>query len=108
MFPSIDPRKMQSMLKQLGMQQEEVIAKRVVIETAEKNIIIENPSVSKINMRGEESWQISGEAREETADEIKKEDVKTVMEKTGKSETEAIEALKNADGDLAEAILNLG
>ncbi|MEK6848308.1 MAG: nascent polypeptide-associated complex protein [Nanoarchaeota archaeon] len=105
MFPNIDPRKMQSMLKQLGMQQDEIEATRVIIEQADKKIIIENPSVARIKMQGQESWQISGNAREEESNN--EGDIKTVMEKTGKSREEAEKALKESNGDLAEAILGL-
>ena len=96
---------MQSMLKQLGMQQDEIEATRVIIEQADKKIIIENPSVARIKMQGQESWQISGNAREEESNN--EGDIKTVMEKTGKSREEAEKALKESNGDLAEAILGL-
>src|SRR3989344_3105373 len=107
MMPGIDPKKMQAMMKQMGIKQEEIDAIRVIIETNDENIIIENPSVIKINMSGNESWQITGDSRVEESG-IKDEDIKLVMEKTGVSETEAKKALEDADGDLSEAILELG
>ena len=109
MFPGmggIDPKKMQQMMKQLGIKQEEIEAVRVVIEKTDGRVIIENPSIQKVVMQGQESWQITGEAREEET-EIKEEDVKLVMEKTGKSEKEAKEALEESEGDIASAIINL-
>lgn len=113
MFPSIDPKKMQSMMKQLGIAQEEIDADRVIIESNSKKIIIENPSIMKIKMHGQESFQISGDVKEENDlsedDETDKteEDIKTIMEKTGCSKEEAREALENSGGDLTEAILSL-
>ncbi len=110
MFPSIDPKKMQAMMKQMGIAQEEIDANRVIIETNEKNIIIENPSVIKIKMQGQSNFQISGDAREEKTSsdsKIAEEDIKTIIEKTGCSESEAKKALEEADGDLADAILSL-
>ena len=104
MFPGINPKKMQAMMKQLGMAQQEIDATRVIIEKEDGNIIIDNPSVIKINMQGQENFQISGDISEE---KISGEDVKQVMEKTGKTEEEAKAALENANGDLAEAILGL-
>ena len=105
---NIDPKKMQQMMKQLGMKQEAVDAKRVVIEQDGRNIIIDNPSVSKIQMQGQETWQIVGEAREEANEvETTENDIRTVMEKTGKGRKEAENALKKADGDLAQAIIEL-
>ncbi len=104
----VDPKKMKAMMKQLGINQEEVEAKRVIIEKEGSKIIIDNPAVQKIIVQGQESWQISGEAREETSAEgIKDEDVKIVMEKTGKSMDEAKKALESVNGDIAEAILKL-
>lgn len=110
MFSGIDPKKISSMMSKLGIKQEEIEAERVIIEQESKKIIIENPQIVKINMQGNESFQISGEVREEekmTEEEKLKEDIKTIMEKTGKSRLEAEVALKASNGDLAEAILSL-
>jgi nascent polypeptide-associated complex subunit alpha len=58
-------------------------------------------------MQGKESWQIVGDAREESLEEnISDSDVKLVMEKTGKSEEEAREVLEETK-DIAEAIVRL-
>lgn len=103
----MNPKKMQSMMKQLGIKQEGVDdAKRVVIERESGNIVIENPSVTKVEMQGQQTWQIMGEAREEEAG-ISEEDVKLVAEKTGKSEAEARKALEEVNGEVAEAIVKL-
>ncbi|MBS3074376.1 Nascent polypeptide-associated complex protein [Candidatus Pacearchaeota archaeon] len=109
MFGGIDPSKIQGMMKKLGIKQEEIDASRVVIEKNDgSKIIIEAPSVSKINMQGNDSWQITGETREEQGDEgIKEEDIASVIEKTGAAREKAEKALKDANGDLAEAILSL-
>lgn len=111
MFPNLDPKKMQAMMKQLGIAQEEIDADRVIIEGKNsKKIIIENPSVVKIKMQGQENFQISGDVREEdkeTEEDKLEGDIKTIIEKTGCSENEARKALENADGDLTEAILRL-
>jgi len=105
MMPGLDPKKMQAMMKQMGIAQEEINAKRVIIEREDGNTIIENPGVIKIKMQGNESWQITGEAVEETI--ISEEDIKLVSEKTGKSLDESKEVLEKHDGDLSEAILEL-
>ena len=104
-------------MKQLGIAQEEIEADRVIIE-GKKRIIIENPSIVKIKMQGQENFQISGDIREETRDEKSstseedetakfEEDVKTIMEKVGCLEQEAKNALEKTGGDLTEAILEL-
>ena len=94
-------------MKQMGIAQEEIDAKRVIIECEDKNIIIENPSVIKIKMQGQETFQISGEINEEGENTSSEEDIKTIIEKTGCSEGEAKQALEDNNGDLAEAILSL-
>jgi nascent polypeptide-associated complex subunit alpha len=108
MFGGIDPKKMQAMMRQMGIKQEEISANRVIIEGSDKNIIIENPNVQKIVMQGQESWQITGQAREEPIEEeIKDSDIQLVAEKTGKSEEQARKALEESKGDIAEAIMKL-
>ncbi len=104
----LDPKKMQAVMKQMGIGQEEIPAEKVIIEKSDGNkIIINNPSVQKITMQGQESFQISGDVNEEAEEAFTEEDIKTVMEKTGASEKKAREALENSNGDLAEAILEL-
>ena len=101
----LNPKKMQEMMKKLGMNQEEISALKVIIEKTDKNkIVIKNPSVIKINIQGQESFQISGDVSEETEESEKsfsESDIKTVMEKTGSTEKEAISALDASEGDLA-------
>src|SRR3989338_6493044 len=104
----IDPRKMQQMMKQMGIKQEEIDANRVIIEKNDGRIIIENANITKVVMSEQESWQIIGEAHEESSEGgIKEEDVKLVMEKTGKSEEEVRRILEEVKGDIAEAIVKL-
>lgn len=108
MLGGINPKQMQAMMKQMGIKQEDIEAIRVVIETADRNIIIEPASVQRIVMKGQESFQIAGEVREESkVDSIKEEDVLMVCEKTGKSEELAREALEETGGDIAQAIVKL-
>ena len=108
MFGGLDPKKMQGMMKQMGISQSEIDASKVTIEKTDGNkIIIEPASVTKINMQGQDTFQISGEIKEESAKVgISEEDIRTVTEKTGKSKEQAKEALEKT-GDLAEAILEL-
>jgi len=108
MFGGINPKKMQAMMKQMGMDQKEIDASRVIIEkTDNTKTIIENPSVTKITMQGQETFQIAGDISEEAEEVgVSEEDIKTIIEKTGVSEEKAKQALEKT-GDLAEAILEL-
>jgi len=111
MFPGLgNPKQMQGMLKKMGISQEEVPTEKVTIEKTDGNkIIIENPSVQKIKMQGNESFQITGDISEiqEEPELFTEEDIKTITERTGVSEETAKETLEKNNGDLAETILEL-
>ena len=110
MMPGMNPRKMQAMMKQMGIQQVEIPATEVIIRTADKEIVITNPSVQKVNMMGNQNFQVSGNITERslnTTPDISEEDVKTVMEQANVSEEEARKAIEDSEGDLAEAIMGL-
>ncbi len=109
MIPGINPREMQKAMKRLGVSQDELDAVEVVIKLKDnKELVFRNPSVSKVNMMGQQSYQIVGDCEERTREiEISEEDMKTVMEQTGKSREEVAEALKKNKGDLAQTIIEL-
>jgi nascent polypeptide-associated complex subunit alpha len=110
MFPGVNPRQMQQAMKRLGIKQEQINAIEVIIRTPEHDIVIENPDVQKVNMMGQWTFQITGEETlrsRDSAPEISEEDIETVMEQTSKTKDEALKAIKDSNGDLAEAILSL-
>ena len=75
----------------MGIQQQEIEATEVIIRTPEKELIFSQPSVSKVNMMGQDTWQIVGEAEEReltSKPEINEEDIKTALEQIN-SETQA-------------------
>lgn len=103
MMPGMDMKKLKKLMKDV----EKIDADRVIIE-GERRIIIENPDVMKINMMGKETFQIMGDSREEEMQETFSEgDVALIKEKTGKSEEEVIETLKENSGDIAKTIMDL-
>jgi nascent polypeptide-associated complex subunit alpha len=107
MFPGVDPKQMQGMMKKMGISQEDIPAERVIIEKIDGGkIIIGRPTVTKIKMQGEETFQIGGQISEESSDKISERDIQTIVERTGCSEEEAREVLERT-GDLAEAIMEL-
>lgn len=112
MFPgmNMDPRQMRMAMKKLGIQQQEIPAREVIIRLEDKEIIISNPSVTKVNMMGQDTYQITGEEEERSLDvtpDISDDDISTVMDQTGASEEDAKKAILDSKGDLAEAILKL-
>ena len=107
MFGNINPKQIQSAMKKMGISQTPLDAKRVTIELEDSNIVIDEPSVTKVMMQGQETFQISGESREESKQDFSDEDVKMVMDKTGKGEEEVRKVLDENSGDIAGAILEL-
>lgn len=105
MLPNMDPKQMARMMKQMGIESREIDANKVVIETDSEIIEITSPQVVQIEMQGQKSFQISGNA--ETKAKVGEGDLKIVMEQVNCSREEAEKALKEANGDIAEAILKL-
>ncbi len=110
MIPGLNPRKMKQAMKRMGIQQQEIDAKEVIIRLEDREIVISNPQVSKVNMLGQETYQVVGEETERSLSsepDISDEDVKTVVDQTGASEDEARKTLEQTKGDLAEAVMKL-
>ncbi|BFH72589.1 nascent polypeptide-associated complex protein [Sulfurisphaera javensis] len=105
------PNQFKNLERMLGLKTEQLDAVKVTIELKDKVLVIENPTVVKMIAQGQEVYSVIGSAREEAKEqpkvEIKDEDVKFVMEQTGKSEKEVREALEKSNGDIAKAILLL-
>jgi nascent polypeptide-associated complex subunit alpha len=112
MMPNLDPKKMKALMKQMGINQEDIEASRVIIEKDDGRIIIENPQIVKVNMQGQDSFQISGEVTEETVEEESQEekmeeDIKSIVEQTGADKDVAAIELEKNNGDIAETIIAL-
>ena len=102
------------MMQKMGMKMDEVPdVSAVIIKTASKDIVINEPSVTVINMQGQTMYQIAGgrvsEAQPQpSAQTVPSDaDVQLVAQQTGKSVEESRKALIEAGGDLAKAILSL-
>lgn len=110
MMPGMNPRKMNQMMRKMGISQVDIDATEVIIRTPDKEIVILSPQVAKVNMMGQETYQIVGQAEErslDTSPEINDEDIETVMAQAEVSKEEAIKAIEDAEGDLAAAIMSL-
>ncbi|MBS3068788.1 nascent polypeptide-associated complex protein [Candidatus Micrarchaeota archaeon] len=105
MIPGMNPKDMARVMKQMGIKNDELPAKRVVIELEDKKLIIEPAQVMQIEMQGQKTFQIMGNVKEESSSSL--EDAKLVMAQASCSLEEAQNALKEANGDIAEAILKL-
>lgn len=102
----INPKQLERMAKQLGMQVDQIDAEEVIIKTKEKDIVISNPQVSKMNMMGQETFQVAGEISEHARARFSEEDIRMIIEQAGVTEDVATKTLEET-GDIAEAILKL-
>ncbi|MFW9880164.1 MAG: nascent polypeptide-associated complex protein [Candidatus Thorarchaeota archaeon] len=132
----MNPRKMQRMMKQMGINIQEIEdVEKIIIRTPDKDIVFdEDVSVTVMVAQGQKTYQITGnpvvkergeeeseiigkadsgkekEIESEDSNEplsIPQEDIDLVCQQTGVSEEEAKEALEECEGNPAEAILKL-
>ncbi|MFW6384430.1 MAG: nascent polypeptide-associated complex protein [Halodesulfurarchaeum sp.] len=115
----MNPRKMEQMMEQMGIDMEELEATEVSITLADgTKLSFADPEVTRMNAKGQETYQIVGEAEAVEAEsegdgdgpaepEIPESDVELVAERTGVSASRARKAIEDADGDLAAAIADL-
>lgn len=109
----MNPRMMKKLQKQLQNSTEEIDATEVIIRTKDKEIYFSNPSVSSMNMMGQQSYQIVGEPQErglidgKETSSIPNEDIELVASQAGVSQEKAKEALEECGGEPAEAIIKL-
>ncbi|QKY19209.1 nascent polypeptide-associated complex protein [Halolamina sp. CBA1230] len=121
----LNPRKMQQMMKQMGIDVEELDAEEVIIRTGDEELYFDGAQVTKMDAQGQETYQIVGEpnvretgsdeaeaieaGEEEEADEdgIPDADVEIVAQRAGVTESTAREVLEENDGDLAAAVSQL-
>lgn len=113
MFPGfgkgISPRKMASMMKQMGIDMNELEdVEEVIIRTSEKDLLFKDAQVTVMDAKGMKTYHIVGNPQEIPREmKIPEEDIKLVMEQTKSNKEDAINALKESKGDIASAILKL-
>ena len=115
----MNPREQKRMMQRMGMNMDSVAdVQQVIIRTATKDIVIDEPEVAILQVQGQKMYQVIGGQVSEQAPSARtagapakptftQEDVQLVADQTGKSLERAKEALLEADGDLAKAILLL-
>jgi nascent polypeptide-associated complex subunit alpha len=111
MFPGMNQRQMQQMMRKMGMQQTEIDAAEVIIRTNDgKEMVFYQPQVAMVNMMGQKTFQLVGEYDEREINqkvELSEEDIQTVIDQTGVSKEIAEEKLSANDGDIAQTIMDL-
>ncbi|MFC7042667.1 nascent polypeptide-associated complex protein [Halonotius sp. GCM10025705] len=129
----MNPRKMQQMMEQMGIDVTEIDAESVTITTSDgEQLVFEAPEITRMDAQGTQTYQIVGEPDRQEAsgaagavesgnagsdagddsggdadDEIPESDIKLVASQTGVSPSEAREALEAEDGEPAAAISRL-
>ena len=124
----MNPRKMQQMMKQMGIDVTELDAETVTITTADgEQLVFEAPEVTRMDAQGTQTYQIVGDPETTDADTpaveggdggddaegaseeaIPEDDIELVASQASVSKSDAREALEAEDGDLAAAIARLG
>lgn len=112
MIPGMNPKQLKQMerqMKKMGMQMKDIPnVEEVIIRCEDKDIVIKDAQVSLMNAMGQETYQIVGVSNEQAREMIiPEEDIEMVSHQANVSPTEAEKALKESNGDLAEAILKL-
>jgi len=102
----MSPEKIEKMMKRLGIETRKLEAEEVLIRCKDKDIIIKNPEVLITNVMGKDAYQITGDV-EERGLGPSEEDIKLVMEKTGKDRETVVAKLEELNNDLAKAIMEL-
>jgi len=123
-----NPRQLQLMMRRLGMTSEEVPdVEEVIVRTRTKDHVFRSPEVTILTVQGTRTYQVVGtpEIRPRSAGVLPstggaapaaapvvpsgppEEDVRLVMEQANVSREEAVEALVQARGEPAEAILKI-
>ncbi|TQQ79455.1 nascent polypeptide-associated complex protein [Halonotius roseus] len=129
----MNPRKMQQMMEQMGIDVTEIDAESVTITTSDGDqLVFDAPEITRMDAQGTQTYQIVGEPTQQEAagaagavesgdadaadgsdasddgdDEIPESDIKLVASQTGVSPSEAREALEAEGGEPAAAISRL-
>jgi nascent polypeptide-associated complex subunit alpha len=112
-----DPRQMEQMMEQMGIDSSDIDAEEVIIRTSDEDLVFTAPDVQRISAQGQETYQIIGEPESRAQSEgdtdetqsagIPDDDIELVSQRAGVSTDEAREALEAEDGDLAAAVSRL-
>jgi|GEM_PF-783763 nascent polypeptide-associated complex subunit alpha len=112
----IKPGDIKRLKKQLGIDINEIQGvEKIIFEFKDRKLIITKMQIFEIKAGQQKIYQIVPESVQEIKEEssgietveIKEEDVKFIIQQTGKSEEEVIRILKEEKGDVAKTILRL-
>ncbi len=104
-------REMRRMMDKMGLDMSELPnVQEVIIKTDKKEIIVTKPSVTEMKAKDSSIFTVTADSYEERELEVpifSEEDIQLVSQQAGVDEEKAKNALEEAKGDLARAILFL-
>jgi nascent polypeptide-associated complex subunit alpha len=118
----MNPRKMQQMMEQMGIDMTDIDAEEVIIRTPDEELVFTDAEVQLMEAQGQKTYQVVGDPESHDRDEgssdadeadadsvgdssgVDEDDVELVAMRTGVDEDTAREALEANDGDLADAV----
>ena len=118
----MNPRKMQKMMEQMGIDMTDIDAEEVIIRTPDEELVFTDAEVQLMEAQGQKTYQVVGDPESHDRDEgssdadeadadsggdssaVDEDDVELVAMRTGVDEDTAREALEANDGDLADAV----
>ena len=104
-------REMRRMMDKMGLDMNELSnVQEVIIKTDKKEIIIAKPAVTEMKAKDNSIFTVTADSYEERELEVpiySEEDIQLVSQQAGVDEEKAKNALEEAEGDLARAILLL-
>jgi len=105
----VNPREANRMMQRMGMQVQQLDdVTKVIMESPTRRIVIDNPEVATVTVQGQTIYQVGGGTmREEGVGRGSDEDAKLVASQAGVSIEQATNALRQSNGDLAQAIILL-
>ena len=106
----MNPRQLQQMMKRFGINVKTIEnVEKIIIQTDTKEYIFnDDVEVTIMDAQGQKTYQIAGNPTIHNREADKtNEDIQLIIDQTGKTEEEARKALKETNGDIAEAILKL-
>jgi len=110
----INPRQMKQAMKKMGIRNTELKdVTEIIIRMPNEELVFSYPEVTVMEVQGSKTYQISGEPEsrpvgsvdESTGEVIPAEDIELVMSQTGCDKETAINALRECNGQPAEAIV---
>lgn len=103
-----DQKRLRKLMKQAGVKMTEIEAEEVIIKTPDEEYVFKNPDVSVISAGGQKTFQLMGHyttrRRQKAPPE---EDIQLVMEQANCTREEAENAIRESEGDIAGAIMQL-